>query len=697
VERYLSNVTENPNLTQADFHQLRKDLLETALPFFQKLAEQEGSDPELRGSRGQAYYRLARLHADMGDRENAVADYRRALEILEPLAAELPAVAQYRLDLALSHRYHGYALDELGRVSEAEEQIRKAISVQEQLVEVFPAEPRYRDELAESHNGLGTLLTSNSAGVIVSYTSGLRDEAQAQYRRALALREQLAADFPTVARYHRDVGGTLSNLADIRKKSGKGIEAVAIYEQAIRHQELALARNPKDPISRRFLCQHHNNLGLLSGELGRWAEAAEGYRKAVAGLESLAAEFPAVLMYRTVLGGCRMGLGVALADLGRWNEAEAHHRKALALQEKLAAEFPMQARFPCEVGGSLDNLAWVMERDGRRTEALTLYGQAIRCGEQAMEREPQSELCRQFQAEHHSDWGTLLAELGQRGDAEPHHRQALALREKLVAEAPADPDYRRELGLSHNRLSLWMAELGRWDEAEAEIRKALAIRDKLVESSQDILSYRIDQAGSHASLGHLHRGRGQPEQALDWYDKAINALEPIFKKESRYVPAREALRDARWGRALALDRLGRYQDAVRDWERAESLDEGRQRVVFQLGRAISQAHLKGNHREALAEADALAKNADGPTLAGLARLCALASAPLTGGQKPAVATTVREQYASRAVVLLRQAASKGFRDTLYLQKGTDLAPLRDRKDFQTLLADAEATTNPHSL
>jgi len=260
---------------------LRKALLETALPFFQKLVEQESSDPELRGSRGQAYHRLASLRFQMGDRENAVADYRRALEILEPLAAEFPAVPQYRQDLASSHVDYGYALARLGQRAEAEDLFREAISLQEQLVAEFPTELQHREDLARGHSGLGGLLSSNSDGLGVSYTGDLTDESQAQFRKALALYEKLAADFPTVARYHRDVAGTLHNLAGLIGKSGKGTEAVALYEQAIRHQELALARDPKDPRSRQFLTYHHNNLAETFERLGRWAEVADQQGKAL--------------------------------------------------------------------------------------------------------------------------------------------------------------------------------------------------------------------------------------------------------------------------------------------------------------------------------------------------------------------------------------------------------------------------------
>jgi hypothetical protein len=107
---------------------------------------------------------------------------------------------------------------------------------------------------------------------------------------------------------------------------------------------------------------------------------------------------------------------------------------------------------------------------------------------------------------------------------------------------------------------------------------------------------------------------------------------------------------------------------------------------------------QAEHRQVLTEAEVLAQYADGPTLSGLARLCALAAAAWVGGHSPgAVASTpVRPEYAARAVLLLRHAAAMGYRDCLYLKQGTDLAPLRNRKDFQMLLAGPDATTESHS-
>jgi serine/threonine protein kinase/Flp pilus assembly protein TadD len=675
VDKYLSKVTDNVKLSQDDFHQLRKELLETALPFYQKFADQEGQDPELRAARGQAYHRLAVLRDDMGDRATALADYRRALEILEPLVVEFPAVAPYRKALADSQVKYGYLLGEMGRPVEAETQLRKALTISEQLVTEFPTVPEYRVDLAECRTDLGILLGR----------LGRAPETEVQYRKALALREKLAADFPTVAVYQRNVAGALHNLAmaflgDTRRTR----EAVALYEQAIHYQGRALELDPRDARARNFLGYHHANLANLLLQLGRRDEAVDHFRQGLDAMNKLATAFPSVPRYRSELGAIHNDLGGLLHTLGRWDEATAQYRQARDICDKLAAEFPTVASHQRDVAGALHNLAMILERTGQRTEALALFERALRQQRQVLEREPQNDLARVYLQEHHLRLGQLLASLGRRTEADAQLRQAVAVGEKPLPDPEGERQRPHLLALSRSRLGRLLAELGRWDDAETQCRQALAVQDKLVTESPDVHDNIVDRAESYATLGSLVRDRGRPHEALDWYAKAVAALEPLLAKEQRLWVARDALREACAGRARALDRLHRHAEAAQDWERALEFDDGQHRPVLRLGRAIAQAHASGDHGKALVEADSLAKDSDGPTLEALARLCALASA--AGG----------EPYAARAVGLLRQALSKGYCDTAYLKDGADLAPLRSRKDFQTLLAEAAAPGDTRS-
>jgi tetratricopeptide (TPR) repeat protein len=138
VDKYLSKVTDNPKLKQADFNQLRKELLETALPFFEQFAEQESPDADLRAARGRAYHRLAVIRQAMEERDLAVADYRKALQLLEPLVDELPANAEYRLALVEIQSRSGNFLSDLGQRAEAEAHLRKALTNSQRLAAEFP-------------------------------------------------------------------------------------------------------------------------------------------------------------------------------------------------------------------------------------------------------------------------------------------------------------------------------------------------------------------------------------------------------------------------------------------------------------------------------------------------------------------------------------------------------------------------------
>jgi hypothetical protein len=53
-----------------------------------------------------------------------------------------------------------------------------------------------------------------------------------------------------------------------------------------------------------------------------------------------------------------------------------------------------------------------------------------------------------------------------------------------------------------------------------------------------------------------------------------------------------------------------------------------------------------------------------------------------------------ENYANRALALLRQAIAHGFKDAAHMKKDSDLEPLRLRDDFKKLVAELEARSKP---
>ena len=181
VDKYLNAVTANPKLNEKDFFPLRKELLETAVPFYQMLAEERSDDPEMEAARGRAYHRLALVRDAMGEKEAALADYDGMRTIFARLVAEFPSVPSYRVELAKSHNNRGNLLVALGKATQAESAFHTALAMKEQLADEFPNEPDYRWEFARNHNNLGLLLMD----------LGRAEEAEAAFRTALKFQVQL--------------------------------------------------------------------------------------------------------------------------------------------------------------------------------------------------------------------------------------------------------------------------------------------------------------------------------------------------------------------------------------------------------------------------------------------------------------------------------------------------------------------------
>jgi hypothetical protein len=67
---------------------------------------------------------------------------------------------------------------------------------------------------------------------------------------------------------------------------------------------------------------------------------------------------------------------------------------------------------------------------------------------------------------------------------------------------------------------------------------------------------------------------GDLPAALDWSDRAIATLQGVLRREPKHTQARDFLSNAHWGRGNVLTRLGRYPEALVEWDRAQGFDDG---------------------------------------------------------------------------------------------------------------------------
>jgi tetratricopeptide (TPR) repeat protein len=584
VEHYLGTVTNDPELKRADFHRLRKKLLESAIPFFQKLSGQKSDNPEVEAGRGWAYGRLALVRHEIGEHEASFQDYEASRAIFARLTADFPAVPEYRNGLAKGLGDVGFALHRLGKYSEAEAALRDGIAIVQKLAAEFPARPMYRVSLVSDLNNLANVLDDR----------GKVQEAEVLYRRAIALGEKLADEFRTVPAYRFHLAGS------------------------------------------------HHNLAVLLHGLGNENEAESAQRRALDLRAKLAADFPAEPAYREELTQSYIDLGNSLTHAGQCEKAASDFREAIAIQDRLAAEFPTVPRY------------------------------------------------RDLLATGYSGLGGVLNALRKHNDADKAFERAIAVRERLAAEFRMVPAYRQKLAASHNNRGIALLKMGKRPEAEAAYRQAIVLQEGLAAEFPGMPAHAVHLGGAYCNFGNWVNGGGQAEAALGWFQKAIATLGPVMDKEPRLVEARRFLCNSHWGRATALDALGRRAQATRDWERAWELDDGTHRATFRMRifrnkkdaagcLAAAAEYESGKRTDAVALYDAACNRA----------VCA-AVIPEDPKTPAADAAHLAGAQADLAMAWLRQAVAAGYKDAGELKQDKDLDALRDRDDFKNLLVGLQA-------
>jgi serine/threonine-protein kinase len=364
VEDYLAKVTENKRLTEADLHSLRRDLLQAALPFYEKFVEQTENDPALRAEQGRAYERLGKVRNLLGESDKALANFRQMQAIFEELTQLHPDAGDYRQNLGQAHNDIGDALENLGRSEEAEQEHARALAVQQALADRYPGIVEYRRDAGFSHFARARLLS----------ILGRRTESIAEYRQSLETHERLVRDFPSNPDYRRRLAWSHNNLGEDLVDTRRFSEGEEQIRKALAIKEQLVRDYPSDPDYRTSLANSHINLGNMSHRRGNYQQAEPEERAALVILQELSKNLPSVPDYQSRQALVHNNLGAVLRDLGRQSEAKEQFERALAIYEHLARTFPDVAKHRWGVANSLALVAWVLADQGDYRQAAAELG-----------------------------------------------------------------------------------------------------------------------------------------------------------------------------------------------------------------------------------------------------------------------------------------------------------------------------------
>jgi tetratricopeptide (TPR) repeat protein len=241
-----------------------------AIRIQRQLVEKHGDQPAYAGQLAESEANFGMLLDQAGDSAAAEQALRTAVNLLRPLAESRPKEPKYARNLAIACNNLSYVLRKRNVVG-ADSAAREAVDILQQLVDGDPGEIQYQDDLALCYNNLAAL---------ESHAQRL-PEAIEWHRRAIALQEQLMRKAPAVVRHRSDLAISLNNLGMAYCRAARGADADVAFARATDLLSTLADDYPQELTYRSSLAALLNNQALALANAGRHEQALEIFPQAI--------------------------------------------------------------------------------------------------------------------------------------------------------------------------------------------------------------------------------------------------------------------------------------------------------------------------------------------------------------------------------------------------------------------------------
>jgi eukaryotic-like serine/threonine-protein kinase len=413
-----------------------------------------------------------------------------------------------RLEHALVYQQMGDIQRKLGKLPESEAAYRKAIEIVEPLAS--HGGPDSKRALSRSRTLLADLLVRCGT-----------DKGQAESLYKLAVQAQQAlVDARNAAPDDRlHFGQTLRGQGNLMRLNGQFTQSRPIYDHALSVLEQAQTSNSKRAEIRNELALAADARGLVNRELGEINASMKDHLRSLDLLEKLVAEFPTVPRYRESLAKACNSLGILEETTGSLAKAEAFYRRELPLVERLSQDFPDRPEHGRSVARALSNLGNVLARN-RAMGAEGVLQRAVDVNGPLTIKHPEDIQIRFDLAKDYQCLGDLQFEQGKLDLALASIRESRLRTEALVKEFPDKPRYSEVLAMNLADLGRVLHALNN-PQSESMFQKSTAIYEKLVAAHPDNFDYKIGQAQCLSDQGTVIASLGHAEQAEAIYRRAL--------------------------------------------------------------------------------------------------------------------------------------------------------------------------------
>lgn len=326
--------------------------------------------------------------------------------------------------------------------------VKRALEYLDSLAQKSSNDPSLKRELATAYQRVADIQGNQ-------YSAHRGDTAGAleNYRKALAIRESLAAARPADSDARRELAESCDKIADISELMGDLNGALDYYRRSLAIRESLLDADPTNPQLRHDLASSYDSIGDTLAKTGDAQAALDNIRKALAVRESLSAVDPNNIEARRELAISYHKMTDALAGAGSIVEAIENSRKALTVFEALAAADPTNAKAQRELSVSYNRTGDTLWASGDKPGALESYRKALKIRESLSSADPSNAQASRDLAIGFGNVGSTLAAMGDAAAASENLRKSLALFEALSAKDPTNAVARHDVGVCYTTIA----------------------------------------------------------------------------------------------------------------------------------------------------------------------------------------------------------------------------------------------------
>jgi eukaryotic-like serine/threonine-protein kinase len=510
-----------------------------------------------------------------------------------------------------------------------------------------------------------------------------------------------------------------------------------LLNSAITFHEDLLHRRGTSTTAQLDLARSYSRLAALAREIDATSRAIEWYRDSIEAYRACLPDRSPDHAILLELIRDLADLGQLLAEAGQSSSASESIMESLSLARGLCSVESPSLQDAQALTRSLLNAAYVSKSTGNLDQAEDLLKEAV-VHAAAFWKSPSDSIDMGWQlVESYLSLGDayLLKGLKYWRPADESFVKARDIGLELLKQSTGSVHNKLDVAKAHYQLGIVHKIIGQPDKARSELRAAMSIQqsvyqqhpslarcaDRLADSyrqlgrveeldGQDAAAEQAYQIGEqtlrrlielypgnqlrgsiHADLlqllAEIHRARGSLETALNYANQAVGELEEIVKQSPTFKNAQTILPLALSVRASVLTDLGKYAEALLDWDQTLTVNSAAHFVPwYRIRRGRCLAHV-GRHAEATSAVEEslpeILKHCEGQSAVEILLLAARieAQSSITVRQDSALTSSERErkseEYLLRAADHLRQAREAGM-------TSTDGEELRDTDEYEPL-------------